>query len=51
VRPDSAEIADWQWVSVGDLKRDLRDNGERYAPWLPPALRVALSGLRASAET
>lgn len=43
VKPDPAEIADWRWVAVADLQRDLRENAERYAPWLPEALRIALS--------
>jgi isopentenyl-diphosphate delta-isomerase len=46
VNPDPVEIADWRWMSVADLHRDLRANGDRYAPWLPEALRIAL-GARA----
>jgi isopentenyl-diphosphate delta-isomerase len=42
LEPDPAEIADWRWMPVGDLRRDLHENGDRYAPWLPDALRIAL---------
>jgi isopentenyl-diphosphate delta-isomerase len=40
--PDPAEIADWRWISVAGLQRDLCENGDRYAPWLADALRIAL---------
>jgi isopentenyl-diphosphate delta-isomerase len=43
VRPDPAEIADWRWISIADLERELRDHAERYAPWLAEALRIALA--------
>jgi isopentenyl-diphosphate delta-isomerase len=42
VKPDPAEIADWRWMAVADLERDLRENADSYAPWLPQALRIAL---------
>jgi len=48
LRPNRDEIADWRWVSVDDLQRDLRDDADAYAPWLAEALRVALAELRAS---
>jgi isopentenyl-diphosphate delta-isomerase len=43
--PDPAEIADWRWMSVAELQHDLRDNADRYAPWLAEALRIALGSL------
>ncbi len=43
VQPDPTEIADWRWIAIGDLQRDLRDRPEQYAPWLSDALRVALA--------
>lgn len=42
IKADPAEVADWRWVSVADLQRDLIANAERYAPWLAEALRIAL---------
>jgi isopentenyl-diphosphate delta-isomerase len=45
IRPDSSEIADWCWMRVSDLQSGLRDHGDRYAPWLSEALRVALAAM------
>lgn len=44
VQPDPTEIADWRWVSIAALQRDLRQHAEQYAPWLAEALRIALAG-------
>jgi isopentenyl-diphosphate Delta-isomerase len=32
-RPDPAEVADWAWLHVDDLRRDMLNRPERYAPW------------------
>jgi isopentenyl-diphosphate delta-isomerase len=48
VKPDPAEVADWRWMSVSHLQRDLRDDSAKYAPWLPKALRLALAELRSA---
>jgi len=45
VEPNPTEIAAWRWVPVVDLQSDLAANAERYAPWLPMALRIALAGV------
>ena len=37
-KPNPSEIANWKWVSVADLKKDLNKNPDRYTPWLKPAL-------------
>lgn len=50
-RPDPSEIADWRWVAVDDLQRDLRDRADAYAPWLPQALRIALAETRGRARS
>jgi isopentenyl-diphosphate delta-isomerase len=42
VESDPAEIADWRWMAVADLQHDLRENTDRYAPWLAEALHIAL---------
>lgn len=31
--PDPAEVAAWAWMSLDDLRHDLRARPERYAPW------------------
>jgi isopentenyl-diphosphate delta-isomerase len=43
INPDPVEVADWRWMSVADLQRDLQENADAYAPWLPEALQIALS--------
>ena len=43
LRPDPAEIAEIRWVDIDDLRIDLDENPERYAPWFAPALFEALS--------
>jgi isopentenyl-diphosphate delta-isomerase len=37
-KPNPSEIANWKWVSVADLKKDLSKNPARYTPWLKIAL-------------
>jgi isopentenyl-diphosphate delta-isomerase len=49
IDPDPGEIADWRWVAVADLERDLSRGTDEYAPWLPESLRLALAALRAGA--
>jgi isopentenyl-diphosphate Delta-isomerase len=36
--PDPAEVADWAWVDVVELRADLAARPDRYAPWLHAAL-------------
>jgi isopentenyl-diphosphate delta-isomerase len=33
-KPDPAEVSDWKWVNLDDLKEDLKNNPESYTPWL-----------------
>jgi isopentenyl-diphosphate delta-isomerase len=42
IEPDPAEIAAWRWTTVADLQHDLRENADRYAPWLAEGLHIAL---------
>jgi isopentenyl-diphosphate Delta-isomerase len=32
--PDPAEVAEWRWVSTGELRRALREEPQRYTRWL-----------------
>jgi isopentenyl-diphosphate delta-isomerase len=34
LRPDPDEVAALHWVDLAELRRDLRANPDRYAPWL-----------------
>ena len=40
-KPNPDEIDDWKWVNVKDLRRDLRENPEKFTPWF----RLALDGV------
>lgn len=41
-RPDPAEVVEWKWVETATLRRDMREQPEKYAPWLAAALALAL---------
>jgi len=32
--PDPKEVVDWKWVSVAELKQDIKENPEKYTYWL-----------------
>jgi isopentenyl-diphosphate delta-isomerase len=36
--PDPAEVAEWRWVELDDLRRRLSVEPDRFTPWLGPAL-------------
>ncbi len=36
--PDPAEVEDWKWISLDDLRRGLRDESSRYSYWLKVAI-------------
>ena len=38
--PDPAEVEEWRWVSMGDLRRGLSEEPESYSYWL----KVAVEG-------
>jgi len=33
-KPDPKEVAGWKWVSVEELKTDIKENPEKYSYWL-----------------
>jgi isopentenyl-diphosphate delta-isomerase len=33
-KPNPAEVSDWKWVSIEELKQDLIRNAKNYSPWL-----------------
>ena len=39
IRPNSKEVADWKWVSLSGLQRDIRKNPQKYTPWLKIELK------------
>lgn len=42
--PDPAEVDDWQWVSLDDLRALARDPGAAHSPWLLLQLPQLLAG-------
>jgi isopentenyldiphosphate isomerase len=42
VDPDPAEVADWSWTSIDDIRADAAKQPEKYAPWFLTALAIAL---------
>ncbi len=36
--PDATEVADWRWVSMAELRRELRAHPDAYSYWLRFAL-------------
>jgi isopentenyl-diphosphate delta-isomerase len=36
--PDPAEVEDWRWVSINELRRGLREEPDRYSRWLKLAI-------------
>jgi isopentenyl-diphosphate delta-isomerase len=36
--PDPAEVEDWRWVGMDELRRGLREEPRRYSQWLKAAI-------------
>lgn len=41
-RPDPDEVAAYTWLHPADLSTDAREHPDRYAPWLPGVLGLAV---------
>lgn len=39
IRPSSKEIADWRWINLNELRKNIRQNPKKYTPWLKIDLR------------
>lgn len=39
IKPNKREVAEWKWIDVKELKKDLKKNPKKYAPWLGIALK------------
>ncbi len=39
VSPDPAEIDGYEWIKVGDLRRDIKKNPDKYTPWFKIILK------------
>jgi isopentenyl-diphosphate delta-isomerase type 1 len=41
ITPDPAEIDDYRWISLTDLKKDLLKQPNQYTPWFERAFEIA----------
>jgi isopentenyl-diphosphate delta-isomerase len=32
--PNPAEVSDWSWITIAELRQELVRNPEKYSPWL-----------------
>lgn len=44
-RPDPAEIADWRWVPMAQLRMDLDRHKDTYTPWLAGVLSIVIASV------
>lgn len=44
-QPDPAEVAEWRWVPLAELRAALADDPEAYTPWLAGVVRLAGAAL------
>lgn len=42
VHPDRAEVADWKWIPLPALRRDMERHPHKYAPWFHLGLKKIL---------
>jgi isopentenyl-diphosphate Delta-isomerase len=40
IKPNPAEVKDYRWVSMVDLKQEIAENPDRFTPWLALALEI-----------
>ncbi len=38
-KPNKKEVEDWKWISLEELKRDIKENPEKYAAWFKIILK------------
>lgn len=43
IKPDPDEVADYEWVKISDLKKDVKVNPQKYSPWFKIILKKILS--------
>jgi len=42
VNPNPGEIAEWKWIEIKSLKKEITKNPQHYTPWLKIGLKVFL---------
>lgn len=45
VRSNVDEVAEWEWVNMNELQKDMKENPDRYAPWFPIGLQQIIANL------
>ena len=40
IKPDQREVADFKWVDINDLKRNMAKYPQGYTPWLEKGLKI-----------
>jgi len=38
IKPNQNEVSEYKWISLDDLKEEIKENPEQFAPWLKIAL-------------
>lgn len=42
VNPDPNEVVDYKWIALEELKKDIKENSEKYTPWFKIILKRIL---------
>lgn len=45
IEPNPKEVADWKWVEIDELKADMKEHPENYAPWFHLGLPKVLTSI------
>lgn len=43
VTPDPKEILDYKWVNLGELRKNIEQNPEKYTPWFKREIKKLFS--------
>ena len=50
IKSNWKEVANWKWISLDNLKKDINKNPEKYAPWLKIAFKKYLEHKKEATE-
>jgi len=45
INPNQEEIADWKWIDMKDLRKELQNNAHNYTPWFKIAINRVVEHL------
>ena len=40
IKPNSKEVADYKWIDIDELQKDIKKNPSKYTPWFKIALKL-----------